>query len=163
MKKHLKYSKDYGNLSSTFYNIAFVYLSVMLWIVSSSYSSAFKLHLCNLFFRSVFSNINDFCASRICYSFDFVFSMFGVFLEKFNDPVWNESSYFAVKEGNITLNVYNIPIFHDLKKLFPIEPPDPPSVSNLLIISNKPTYSSYTPATDACKLSHLELTAFFLF
>ena len=78
------------NFSSTFYNIAFVYLLVMLWIVSSTCSSTFKLHLCNLFFRSVFNNINDFCASRICYSFDFVFSMFAVFLEKFNDPVWNK-------------------------------------------------------------------------
>ena len=68
-------------------------------------------------------------------------------------------SYFAVKEGTVTLNVYNIPInlelFNDLEKPFAIEPPDPPSVSNKL------TYSSYTPSTDAFKLSHLALTAFF--
>ena len=50
-----KASKAYGN-------IAFVYLSVMPWIVSSACLSTFKLHICNLFFRS-----NGFCASRICY------------------------------------------------------------------------------------------------
>ena len=44
-------------------------------------------------------------------------------------------SYFAVKEGNFTLNVYNIPInfghFNNLEKPFTIEPPDPPAVSNI--------------------------------
>ena len=76
-------------------------------------------------------------------------------------------SYFAVKEGNFTLNVYNIPInfrfFNNLEKLFTIEPPDPPSVSNILNAFNKSTYSSYTPSTDACKLGHLALTALFPF
>ena len=118
----------------------------MLWIVSSTCSSTFKLHLCNLFLRSVFNNINGFRTSRICYSFDFAFTMFGIFLEKFIDLF--EMSYFAVKEGNFTLNVYNIPInfglFNNLEKPFALEPPDPPSVSNILNVSNKPTYSSYT-------------------
>ena len=62
-------------------------------------------------------------------------------------------SYFAVKEGNITRNVYNIPInfglFNNLEKLFAIDPPDPPSVFNILNVSNKPTYSSYSSSTDA--------------
>ena len=68
-------------------------------------------------------------------------------------------SYFVVEEGRITLNVYNIPInfglFNNLEKPFALEPPDPPSVSNILNVSNKPTYSSYIPSTDSCKLSHL--------
>ena len=70
-----------------------------------------------------------------------------------------------LKKVYITLNVYNIPInfrlFHDLEKPFDIEQPDPPSVSNILNVSNKLTYSSYTPSTDACKLIHLVLTALF--
>ena len=76
-------------------------------------------------------------------------------------------SYFAVKEGSITLSVYDIPIdfglFNNLEKPFAIKPPDPPSVSNILNVSSKLTYSSYTPSTDAYKLSHLVLTAFLLF
>ena len=67
----------------------------------------------------------------------------------------------------ITLNVYNIPInfglFNNFEKPFAIEPPDLPSVSYILNVSYKPPYSSYTPSTDACKLSHLVLTAFFTF
>ena len=58
-------------------------------------------------------------------------------------------SYFVVKEGNITLNVYNIPVtfglLSNLEKPVAIEPPDLPSVSNILNVSNKLTYSSYTP------------------
>ena len=49
---------------------------------------------------------------------------------------------------------------NDLEKPFAIEPPDSPSVSIML---NVPTYSWHTPSTDACKLSHLVLTAFFTF
>ena len=68
-----------------------------------------------------------------------------------------------ITEGNITLNIYNIPInfglFKDLEKPFVIEPPDPPSYNECLY---KPTYSSNTSSTDACKLSHLVLTAFLL-
>ena len=74
---------------------------------------------------------------------------------------------FAVKEGSITLNVYNIPVnfglFNNLEKPFAIKPPDPPSVCNILNVSSKRTYSSYAPSTDACKLSHLVLTAFLTF
>ena len=141
------------------------YLSVMLWIASCTCSSTFKLHLYNLFFMSVLNNFNFNGSSRICRSFDFVFSIFGVILEKFVTPVWNVLLN-AVKEGNITLNVYNIPInfglFNDLEKPFAIEPPDPRSVSNILNVSHKRAYFSYTPSTDACKLSHLVLTAFFI-
>ena len=76
-------------------------------------------------------------------------------------------SYFAVKEGNFTLKVYNIPInfklFNNLKKFFTIEPPDHPSVYNILNAFNKPTYSSYTPSREAYKLGHLTLTAIFTF
>ena len=76
-------------------------------------------------------------------------------------------SYFGVKEGKFTLNVYNIPInfrlFNNLEKPFAMEPPDPPSVYNILNVSNKSTYSTYTPSTDACKLGHFPLTAFFTF
>ena len=81
-------------------------------------------------------------------------------------PVWNVLLN-EVKEGNITLNVNNIPInfrlFNDLEKPFAIEPPDTPLVSTILNISNKPAYSSCTPSTYACKLSHPVLTAFFTF
>ena len=50
--------------------------------------------------------------------FCFVFSVFRVILEKIIVPVWNVLLN-AVKEGNITLNVHNIPVnswlFSDLE------------------------------------------------
>ena len=95
--------------------------------------------------------------------FCFVFSVFRVILEKIIVPVWNVLLN-AVKEGNITLNVHNIPVnswlFSDLEWPFVIEPHESPSVSNILNVFNKLTYSWYTPSTDTCKL--IVLTAFLL-
>ena len=141
------------------------YLLVMLWIVSPTCSSTFKLHLYNLFFWSASNIINGFCASRICCSFDLVFQCFVFF--QINLLTLFQMSYFVVIEGNITLKVNNIPInfriFYNLEKPLAIEPPDPHSVSNILNVSNKPTYSAYTPSTHKYKLSQLVSTAFFTF
>ena len=134
MKKHLKILKtSCGNLSSKFHKIAFVYLSVMSWIVSSTYSSSFKFYLCSLLSSSVFDNVNAFRSSRSCCSFDFVFSVFRVILEKFIAYVWN-----TVKEGNC---FYGFELFKVLEKPFAIDPPVSLSISNIMDVSNKSTCS----------------------
>ena len=145
--------------------IDILYLLVMLWIVTSALLVYLQIFFVIYFSYHFFITVMVFVHQEFVAVLILLFQCL-VFFQR-NLLTLFEMSYFAVKEGSITFNKYNIPInfrlFNNLEKPFAIKPPDPPSVSNILNVSSKLTYSSYTPSTDAYKLSHLVLTAFLLF
>lgn len=140
-------------------------ISFMLWIVSFTCSSSnyiSKAYFSVQFLIKLLVFVHQEVVAIVTLLF---FQCFVYTFEKFILLIWNVLLN-ATKGGNIILKIYTIPVnfglFKVLEKPLGIDSPVPLSVSNLLNVSHKPTYSSKTPSTDAYKLSHLVFTAFLL-